>query len=615
MPNPGGFGELGFEQAALQIETALRTRMQAPWRRLTSDELVAAYLNRRFARGWRIEMTFSDGNVRSIDLLIGPNFPSGYPRTALVDGPGQLVWPHVEYDGILCLLPVMAEVDAEEPGEVAIQLLARSARLIEELLEGSIIDRDFREEFLTYWAYAADGRAEVHSLIEPRGPSRQVCVWRDDKGMVVVGEDKPGLERWLTHRFGKYPGRKSRVIEPAAFLWLSEPPLPARYPANGADLFALAEAAGEGAFALLVDVAGSLPKDVTVLVGAEGRGGPGLVAAITTAQRKARARHGHVEAPLTKGFTPTMMPKQIAALRTYSAAAVEKSNVRRADAAWIHGRGKDLRTPVLLGKIATVIGCGSIGSSLVTKLVRVGVGTIHIVDYDLFNWSNLGRHELGAGSIGRNKALELAKRLQADFPHLTIMGHDVSAQALINGYSKLLERSDLIIAATGSWDAEGALNRWHLSQGRPTPILYGWTESFAAAGHAVIISREGGCLRCGIGSTGVPTFAAIDWGDASATIEEPSCGNHFTPYGPIELGFVVDLIADTALRALLHPLTESEHSIWLSPRSRVAEAGGQWSAALQAEYPEAVEGGRRLARAWPQSNCKACGEQRSAAAA
>jgi hypothetical protein len=615
MPNPGGFGELGFEQAALRIETVLRTRIQAPWRRLTRDELVAAYLNRRFSRGWRIEMAFSDGEVRSIDLLIGPNFPSGYPRTALVDGPGQLVWPHVEHDGILCLLPVMAEVDAEQPGEVAIQLLARSALLIEELIEGAIIDRDFREEFLTYWAYAADGRAEVHSLIEPRGPSRQICVWRDDKNMVVVGEDKPSLERWLAHRFGKLPGRKSRVIEPAALLWLSEPPLPASYPANGANLFELAEGAGEGAFELLVDVAGSLPKDVTVLIGAEGRGGPGLVAATTTAQRKTQARHGRVEAPLTKGFQPTVMPKQIAALRTYSAAAVEKSNVRRADARWIHGRGKDPRTPILLGKIATVIGCGSIGSSLVTKLVRAGVGTIHIVDYDVFNWSNLGRHELGASSIGRNKALELATRLQADFPHLTIVGHDVSAQALISGYGDLLAQSDLVIAATGSWDAEGALNRWHFFKGRLVPILYGWTESFAAAGHAVVIAREGGCLRCGIGPTGVPAFTATSWDAGGATIEEPSCGNHFTPYGAVELGFVVDLIADTALRTLLNPPDQSEHVIWLAPHSRVAEAGGQWSAALQTEYSDALEGGRRLARAWPASGCRACGGQRPATAA
>ena len=30
-------------------------------------------------------------------------------------------------------------------------LLNRSVRLVEELLEGGIVERDFREEFVTYW--------------------------------------------------------------------------------------------------------------------------------------------------------------------------------------------------------------------------------------------------------------------------------------------------------------------------------------------------------------------------------------------------------------------------------------------------------------------------------
>ncbi|WP_054529065.1 hypothetical protein [Erythrobacter sp. SG61-1L] len=97
--------------------------------------------------------------------------------------------------------------------------------------------------------------------------------------------------------------------------------------------------------------------------------------------------------------------------------------------------------------------------------------------------------------------------------------------------------------------------------------------------------------------------------------QKASCGNHFTPYGAVELGFVVDLIADTALSALLKPPEQSKHTIWLAPDARIAEAGGQWSAALQTEYPDALEGGRQLVRAWPQSSRKACGAQRSVAAA
>ena len=66
-----------------------------------------------------------------------------------------MTWPHVESDGILCLLPNMAECDPDDPFAVAENLLHRSVQLVEELIEGSIVERDFREEFLTYWAYKA----------------------------------------------------------------------------------------------------------------------------------------------------------------------------------------------------------------------------------------------------------------------------------------------------------------------------------------------------------------------------------------------------------------------------------------------------------------------------
>ena len=82
-----------------------------------------------------------------------------------------MTWPHVESDGILCLLPNLAECDPDDPSDVASNPLNRSVRLIEELLDGPIIDKDFREEFLTYWAYKAhtDG-ARRFSLLTP-GPA------------------------------------------------------------------------------------------------------------------------------------------------------------------------------------------------------------------------------------------------------------------------------------------------------------------------------------------------------------------------------------------------------------------------------------------------------------
>src|SRR5690606_5707342 len=119
----------------------------------------------------------------------------------------------------------------------------------------------------------------------------------------------------------------------------------------------------------------------------------------------------------------------------------------------------------------------------------------------------------GATSVGRNKAEALAERLQADFPHLQIEGRTASLLEFLRTEATLLKAADLVIAATGSWSAEHALNQWHLGTERHRPILYGWTEAHACAGHAVVIGPEGGCLQCHIGRTGTPDFQVVTWAD------------------------------------------------------------------------------------------------------
>lgn len=170
-----------------------------------------------------------------------------------------------------------------------------------------------------------------------------------------------------------------------------------------------------------------------------------------------------------------------------------------------------------------------------------------------------------------------------------------------------------MVSATGSWGADGAVNRWHVDHGRGIPVVYGWAESHATAGHAVTIAAAGGCLRCGVGPTGVPAMTATTWPEGGATLEEPACGNHFQPYGAVELGFVVDLVAQAALDALLSPAPTSRHDIWLGAGDRLLTAGGAWSA--EATALGAGEHPRTASREWPSVGCPACtaSEERRAA--
>ena len=598
---------LHWRRAALQLEARLREVTGQVPERLDARAIARCYPRRLYVAGWRVGVTFADGELRRIDVVAPSGFPSIPVRIALVDHPPFMTWPHVESDGILCLLPNMAECDPDDPCAVAENLLNRSIRLVEELLEGTIVERDFREEFLTYWAYKAhsDG-SHLFSLLTPAPPSRVVRVWRG-KGLEIVGEDAETLAQWVRRRFG---AEVDATTEEAAFLWLRTPPLPLDYPSTASDLRALAVATGQDAVAALGQAAVGEPDHLVAILGATGRGGAGLIAVRVPNPKLLGSHPRSAVEPLSKGFRPGHTPKPVLLNRYFGAGSVIRSSVQRADTNWVHGRGRDPRTAQLLDSTVVVVGCGSVGAPVAFTLAQAGAGRIVLVDYDDLSWPNVGRHPLGASAVGRNKAEALAERLQADFPHLQIEAQACGLHQLLQSDLEPLEAADLIIAATGSWSAESALNRWHVGQGRPRPILYGWTEAHACAGHAVAIVGEGGCFQCHIGRTGSSSFKVVDWpGGGDASQEEPACGAHYHPYGPVEFNYVTAMISDVALDCLLSPPTHSFSRVFATSQRRIDELGARWSNEWLAEQGKDDPGVRTVDRPWLRTTCAACRDQ------
>ena len=596
---------LHWRRAAHELEARLREVTEQVPERLDSGVIARCYPRRPYVAGWRVGVTFADEKSRRIDVVATAGFPSIPVRTALVDHPPFMTWPHVESDGILCLLPNMAECDPDDPCAVAEDLLNRSVRLVEELLEGTIIERDFREEFLTYWAYKAhaDGSHFV-SLLTPEPPSRVVRVWRG-KDLEIVGENAESLAQWVRRRYGT--GVDVTTAE-AAFLWLRTPPLPVDYPDRASDLRALAVASGDDVAAALDQVAACEPDCLVAVLGATGRSGAGLVAAKVPNPKLSGSHPRSASEPLSKGFRPGRTPGSVLVNRYFGGGSVIRSSVQRADSNWVHGRGRDPRTAKLLNFTVVVAGCGSVGAPVACTLAQAGAGRILLIDYDELSWPNVGRHPLGASAVGRNKAEVLAERLQSDFPHLQIEARAYGLHEFLQRDRELLEAANLIVAATGSWGAESALNRWHVEQDRPNPILYGWTETHACAGHAVAIMGEGGCFQCNIGRTGAPSFKVVDWPDGGdGSQEEPACGAHYHPYGPVELNYVTAMISDVALDCLLSPPAHSFNRVFATSQRRIDNLGAHWSEEWLAQHGQDAGGVRTVDRLWsPTTSCLVC---------
>ena len=231
-------GARGFQSATAAVSASLR-ELPGSGVQLGPTEL-RAYQGRGFVAGWRLTIQFADG-TRRLDLLVDEWFPRSAPRAALVDRPDFLTWPHVERDGVLCLLPGTAAVDPTNPAGAARVILGSACELIEECIAGSNTD-DFRQEFLSYWNWALPEKYEVfYSLLSPAPPTRAIRVW-NGKAFALLADSDQDISRWLANRRGEKEAHDSP--SGGLFLWLDAALTPAEYPASGSALLELVRRAG-----------------------------------------------------------------------------------------------------------------------------------------------------------------------------------------------------------------------------------------------------------------------------------------------------------------------------------------------------------------------------------
>jgi len=223
--------ETRFEQAKAELAKWIANRPGGP-RSLATAEL-RRYSTRGIVAGWRLKVTFDSTEVE-LDLLVNTEWPFSPPRVALVDQSRFLRWPHVERDGVLCLLPGGAGINITAPGDVAARLLGDACQLIEDCISGKN-QADFQSEFLSYWDWSIlAAQQPIYSLLRLEPPSRSVRVWRG-KNWYLVGEADSDIQSWLGNRLDKRDAKWS--TEPAVLAWLAVPPMQANIHLQQVSLF------------------------------------------------------------------------------------------------------------------------------------------------------------------------------------------------------------------------------------------------------------------------------------------------------------------------------------------------------------------------------------------
>ncbi len=141
--------------------------------------------------------------------------------------------------------------------------------------------------------------------------------------------------------------------------------------------------------------------------------------------------------------------------------------------------------------VVTVIGCGGLGSPVLTYLAQAGVGTIRVVDGDTVSVSNLNRQFLhGESDIGRRKADSAAEKLARINPHVRVDAH--ACYLTEENAGRILAGSDVVADCVDLLDARLLAGRACLSG--DIPLVEAGIEGFY--GYVLDISRKTACLEC-----------------------------------------------------------------------------------------------------------------------
>lgn len=561
-----------------------------------------SYPKRNPVSGWRVTLALSGYGDWALDVLVGVEFPFSAPQIALVDRTRFLVWPHVESDGILCLLSEEDIVDHRRPAGVLEHLLTHAAQLIADCVSGRNRS-DLLTECNAYWDQSASAEtAPVRSLVSLRPPSRLITWWAHGK-VVVAAESVADMAHWVANYLGTDKANPDQFSQ-GLFLWLPEPMFPWEFPKTATDLRELVRAQAGSALDLLDSLVKPNLRRIRVLTTAPVEGGAFAGAVIV--QRSVPSGHGRARGRAPRGFREGHVPHRLVITQFFGSQRAQRVSVLRSEGDWVHGRLSDTKFARLQAARVVILGCGSLGANIALMLAQAGVGTFLLVDPQVLAPANTSRHPLGAHEVGQFKATALAAKLRRDYPHiLSVIGKASGWQRLDESARAQLQTSSLVVCSIGNTARELSINHWVREYLPELPVLYGWLEPHACAAHGVVVRGTGGCFECGFDASNQPRFVATDWPQGVTTHREPGCAATFQSYGSVELLSGASTIAELALDCLAGSILSSTERIRVCSTRRLHALGGRWSPHWEGLVGR--EGDTTIERIWNSSpDCMQC---------
>jgi len=183
---------------------------------------------------------------------------------------------------------------------------------------------------------------------------------------------------------------------------------------------------------------------------------------------------------------------------------------------------------ILAKKTVGIAGAGGLGSNCAAALIRVGIGRLIIVDFDIVEESNLNRQFYFKSQIGIKKVVAIKENLLLINPDANIECHDVFLTP--HNIPEIFKNCDVIVEAFDKADQKQMLIETIFAVWPEKPLILGLGMAGFGNNNNIKIRQEGNLYICG---------------DEQTEISE------ITPPIAPRVGIVANMQANTVLEILL----------------------------------------------------------------
>jgi hypothetical protein len=415
------------------------------------------------------------------------------PRIKLLDEPDGFR-PHVDDQCCLCYLQQSAVVfDRHDAIGNLTYCLNQAAQELERQASVGYRHEESRYEFIRFWG---DHGCYLRGTVRPQQRLHRTCFTWYGAGRILFSDDKLEIAR-LGRSLHQGMARKEHEKQslPAWVITLDKDPWLTRNgpPKTWEDLWdwlAMVDPRSRDCLASLVDKKEFAEAYHHAVVFWHGDNWFGVE---TSLGEKVRRTYSLNRLARHNGRAALAQH-----LRTGGGAKLKLTTFATIDVTpeFIHARNLGAGNS-LAGKRIHLVGAGAIGGFIAQQLACLGAGAgggeLLIVDRDILNSENLGRHFLGMEKVLHDKATAVAEVLSAQFPMSNIRGLVTDARAVPHLFD-----CNLIVDATGEEGLSLVLNELHqerLAVDTEAPaMLFAWVLGNGEVVQALL--SDGGNHAC-----------------------------------------------------------------------------------------------------------------------